>query len=152
MRYHFKTMKAVFFTFCLSFMILYSLPSLSQQEAGTLEQRTALAEKMHVIRPLDLQIERSIGQLAERYPPDVRAKFVRKMNEVFNKEEIEKVSVKAMAETFSVTELEAMVAYYGSDEGQSAQEKMIVYQSLVQPELRRKIDQALMQLRTGALE
>ena len=55
-----------------------------------------------------------------------------------------------MAETFTASELEKMVEYFGSDEAKSIAQKLPVYQAIVEPEITKMMDAALMKLRTGA--
>lgn len=118
------------------------------EDAG-LARRLELARRMHEIRPLDLQIEDAVRQLSLRYPADKRDLFISKMLQVFDLKTLTDISVRAMADTFTEAELAKMIEYNSSPEGKAATEKMPIYQSLVEPELMKKIDQAMMELRTG---
>lgn len=131
-------------------MLVWTLPAFAQQAAtGDLEKRMELARKMHEIRPMSVQIEDAVKQLSLRYPEDKRELFVSTMMQTFDRASLTGISVKAMAETFTAAELEKMIDFHGSPEGKAITEKMPVYQSLVEPELMKKIDQALMEVRTG---
>lgn len=135
---------------CVLGVMAVALPSAAQTaDDPGLQKRIELARAMHDIKPLSVQIEESIKQLSMRYPEEKRALFVAKMMETFDQKTLTDISVKAMAETFTETELTKMVDFYGSPEGKSISAKNPVYQSLVQPEIIKKIDQALMEVRTG---
>jgi len=146
----------------LSLVVLlsFALPAYAQQDAAPaaaasaaaapdLEQRLALARKMHDIKPMTVQIEDAIRALSMRYPEDKRELFVLTMTQTFDQKALSEISVKAMAETFTAAELEKMIDFHGSAEGKAISEKMPVYQSIVEPELIKKIDQALMEVRLG---
>ena len=128
-------------------------PMVFAQDGGdpALAERIALARKMHDIKPMAVQIEQAIRQLALRYPEDKQELFITKMLQVFDRKSLTDISVKAMAETFTAAELEKMIDFHGSPEGKAIGEKMPVYQALVEPEIIKKIDQALMEVRTGGI-
>lgn len=124
--------------------------ALAQPAANAdLDKRMELSRKMHEIRPMTVQIEDAVKQLSLRYPEDKREIFITTMLQTFDRESLTAISVKAMAETFTVAELEKMIDFHGSAEGKAITEKMPIYQSLVEPELLKKIDKALMEVRTG---
>jgi hypothetical protein len=66
-----------------------------------------------------------------------------------NYEALEKISIDAMAETYTVAELEAMNEYYSKPEAKSAQPKYSNYANKVFPEITRMLDEAVMRVRTG---
>ncbi len=113
------------------------------------QQKVSLAQKMHQIRPMNVQIEDAVKRLSLRYPEEKRALFVSKMVQTFDSKALTELSVNAMAETFTVAELEKMIDFHGSAEGKAITEKTPVYQSIVTPELVKKIDKALMEVRMG---
>jgi hypothetical protein len=54
-----------------------------------------------------------------------------------------------MAEVFTTAELKRMIEYFGSDEAKTIAQKMPIYQQLVQPQITKLVDQAMMTVRTG---
>lgn len=120
-----------------------------QQDPATLEQRVTLAKKMHEIRPTQDQVFAAIDQVAQSQPESERADFVAAMRSILNIAAIEKMSVDAMAETYTAEELKAMVDYYSKPEAKSAAEKDVIYSGKVYPEIIRMLDQAMMRIRTG---
>jgi len=143
-------MKKLFLVFRFTLLVFSGGPGSAQDSLDpNAAERLALAQKMHEIRPINIQVEDIIQQMAQRYPEDKRAVFTTRMMEVFDKKALTDISVKAMADTFTVAELKKMIDFHGSPEGNAISEKMPVYQGLVEPELVKKIDKALMVIRTG---
>jgi hypothetical protein len=119
------------------------------QDDATLEKRLELAKKMHEIRPSKDQVNAAIDVTAARLPQPEQEPFKSRMRSILNYRAIEKISIDAMASTFTVEELQAMVDCYGKPEAKSASDKMEAYQAIVGPELVKMIDQAMMRTRTG---
>lgn len=156
-------MKPVIF-FCVLMMFIMPFPAQAQaqtpapsrgaqdelrKDGATYEKRLALAGQMHEIRPARMQVEEAVESAAARLPPLDRESFRNEILGAFDFDRLEELSIKAMAEIFTTGELEAMVAYYGSAEAQSVSEKMPVYEDMMQPEIMKMLDKALIRLRTG---
>ena len=117
--------------------------------ADDFQQRLALAKDMHKIRPTKEQVDSAVETISARIPEDQREAFKTNMRSILNYNAIEKISINAMAETFTLEELAAMVEYNKKPEAQSASKKMQDYQSKVSPEIIQMIDKAIMRMRTG---
>ena len=115
-------------------------------------RRVALAKEMHKIRPTREQVDGAIRQASLSVPENERAAFIAAMTSVLNYRAIERISVDAMAEVFTVKELESMVEYYSKPEAKSASKKIKDWAKIVQPEINRIIDKAMMRVRTGAVK
>jgi hypothetical protein len=115
----------------------------------TRERRLQLAERMHEIWSTRERINRALERMAQRYPESERDSFINAMQLAIDYGRIEEKSIDAMTRTFTVAELEAMVDYYGSEAGQSAENKRSIYQDRIQPVIQTMIDKALMAYRTG---
>jgi hypothetical protein len=112
-------------------------------------ERHALAKKIHEIKPVREQVEVVIGEISQRLPEANREQFRQRMIEVFEFDTLEKTSEDAMAEVFTAAELKRMVEYFGSEEAKAIAQKMPIYQQLVQPEITKLVDKAMMTVRTG---
>lgn len=119
------------------------------KDAEDFEQRYEIAREMHKLRPVKTQVDNAIETVAARLPQAQRENFRMSMKNVLNYNAIEKVSVNAMAETFTLAELEAMLEYNKKPEAISANQKFSDYQAKVGPEIVRMIDKAMMRIRTG---
>ncbi len=143
-------MKKLVLLVCIAITLGFAAPSSAQNAAAPdLDKRIELARKMHEVRPMVVPIEEAVQQLAQRYPKEKRELFISTILNAFDRESLTEISVKAMAETFTVAELEKMIEFNSSPEGKAITEKMPVYQSLVEPELMKKVDKALMEVRMG---
>lgn len=123
--------------------------SATTEDAGDMNARLNLAKVMHEIKPARQQIDVAIEMVSKRLPVDQREDFVGRMQKIFDYDKLEELSIKAMAEVFTEKELQKMVDYYGSKEAISADKKMPVYQSVMQPEITKMLDEALLEVRTG---
>jgi hypothetical protein len=132
-------------------MMLVSPLGANAQEAAedSVATKLNLAKIMHEIKPARGQIETAIEMVARRLPSEQQQGFVERMNQVFDYKELEELSIQSMAEVFTQAELEKMVDYYGSKEAMSINEKMTVYQSVMQPEITKMLDEAIIEARTG---
>lgn len=115
----------------------------------TLQQKTELARQMHQFRPVQDQVNGAVDAVARMQPPADREAFRVAMRRVLNYKAIERVSIDAMVDTYTLEELEAMVEYYSKPEARSASEKFDTYAGKVQPEIVRMIDAAIMRVKTG---
>ncbi len=104
---------------------------------------------MHKIRPTQDQVYTAIDQIANQQPEAEREAFRNAMRQILNYKAIEKFSIDAMVDTYTVEELEAMVEFHAKPEAQSALAKEQDYADKVYPEIIRMLDQALMRVRTG---
>lgn len=114
-----------------------------------LARKLELAKKMHEIRPAARQIDDAIRSVSMRLPEAEREPFVTSMSSSLNYNAIERISIDAMVDVFTLPELEAMVEYYSKPEAISAGDKMVDWAKIVQPEIARLIDRSLMRTRFG---
>lgn len=139
--------------FLFAVLLTLAFPAMAQDGSAIFDedQRLELAQKMHDIKPARLQLEAAIDGVArQRVPEDKRAAFKKVMLDMMDVEKLEGLSIKAMAEIFTVAELERMIDYFGSAEAQSIADKLPVYQAIITPELTKMVDAALLELRTGS--
>jgi hypothetical protein len=120
-----------------------------EQTPEILEKKVALARKMHEINPTRDQVDSAISRASFSLPENQRQPFVAAMQTVLNYNAIERISIDAMVDVYSLKELESMVEYYSKPEAQSASKKLQEWAGQVQPEVTRMIDKAIMRVRTG---
>jgi hypothetical protein len=115
----------------------------------TYDRRLELSKEMHEIWPTRPKIEAAIDAVGEQIPQADRTKFKAAMRRVVKYNALEEKSIETMAEIFTVAELEAMLAFYGSKEGRSVSFKTGDYEAALQPLLVKMIDKALLDTRLG---
>lgn len=140
------------YTVVICMSLAFSMPAYAEKlsaENGGFAKRQELAQSMHDIWPVRLQVEEALEDLALAYPSQQRAVFKSAMRRAIKYKELERSSVNAMAENFSQDELQAMVDFYGSKVGRSISAKIDDYQQLVEPSITRMLDAALMDVKIG---
>lgn len=136
MIFRFDLMRGVL-TFIL--LMLFAAPAF----ADMARERLKLASEFHDIRPLRDTINVAIENLAAGFSGTARENFISNMKLRINYDDLENQSIKIMAETFTVEELKAMIAYYGSDVGRAAESKAVAYQEKFSPAVKKALDAAL---------
>ena len=116
---------------------------------GTMKQRKALSQKMHEIWPIRRKVENALDSISERIDENNRAKFKAGMRRAIDFEELEEASIQAMADIYSVAELEKMIDFYGSKEGRSISVKTGDYEKQLQPLMIKMVDKALLDAKMG---
>ncbi len=126
-------------------------PVIEQTSSGVpdMDQRVALAEKMHDIWPVRPKVEEALDIAAQSFPEAERAAFKAGMRKAIKYDQLEEESIAAMAKIFTVPELQKMVDFYGSPEGRAVSAKTGDYAEMLQPVMTKMLDQALLQVRTG---
>lgn len=141
----------------LTFAVLLSLSvpvfaaeTVTTVDPATLEQRLELAKKMHEFRPVKQQVDNAIDAYVSGMPEKDREPFRTALSTALNYQALETLSVDAMAETYTLEELTAMVEYYSKPEARSASDKYNIYAGKVYPEIGKMLDKAIMRVKTGA--
>jgi hypothetical protein len=129
-------MRGVFIAFLLVF---FAYPVW----ADDARERLKLATEFHDIRPLRDNINAGIENLAQGFGGQARENFITNMKLRINYDDLESQSIKIMADVFTVEELNAMIAYYGSAVGKAAEAKATTYQTQFTPVVRKALDAAL---------
>lgn len=117
--------------------------------AADFARRVELATEMHKLRPTAEQVDAAVESVSRQLPPEQASNFKVNAGNLLNYRAIEKISINAMAETFTTEELESMVEYYSKPEAKSIAGKYETYQQKVGPEIVKMIDRAIMRMRTG---
>ena len=129
------------------------IPSLAFAEealsASEQRERIKFATEFHDVRPIRAAIDQDIQKYADTLPESDRENFMKFIQVRIDYDEIEELSIQKMAEIYTVPELKAMIAYFGSPEGKSAEAKGAEYMSKVAPEINSAIDSALMDAQLG---
>ena len=119
------------------------------EDDTVLAKKIVLAENMHKIRPTREQVDAAVRQAAMNLPEYERKKFIATMKTMLNYNAIERISIDAMVEVYSLKELESMVEYFTKSEARTASKKIVNWAEKVQPEIIHMIDRAMMRVRTG---
>ena len=107
------------------------------------ENRVAAAKKsLEAMPPKEL-----LQGMATRFAPNLPEKDRKAFLEVMDSAELEKAATRimeeGMAKNFTVGELNAMAAFYGSPEGKSAAKKFGPYMAGVMPQIQQEVKKAM---------
>lgn len=114
------------------------------------EERLELSRKMHEIWPVRPKVEAALEAVSAQMDAADRPKFKAAMRSAIKFQALEEASVDAMADIFTVKELEAMIAFYGSKEGRSVSHKTSDYEKALGPVMIKMIDKALLDIKLGS--
>ncbi len=115
----------------------------SRAAADTPANRLAAADRyLKAVPPIEM-IKETVDQLAARLPEDRREEFRAVLAEVFHSEHIEEITRKAIVKHFTVKEIDALAAFYGSPEGRSISKKFNAYMADVMPVIQEELAAAM---------
>jgi hypothetical protein len=121
-----RQMKILLSTFTVLF---FSWPV----SANDLSERLLIAKQYSEIIPVQKSIDDVIDNIIVEIPKDDRVIFESILRRTIKKDRLEAVSEMALADIFTKAELEAMVAFYASEEGKAIHEKMPGYRERLEP-------------------
>jgi hypothetical protein len=131
----------------LIIILLVAMTAACTQSASSLhdnpENRTTMAKKyLEVMTPKEL-LQGVASRVVPTLPEDNRKVFT----EVMNREDVQQASYRIMLDSlvknFTVAELNAMLAFYGSPDGQSAWKKFSPYMSEIMPPIQQEVRKAI---------
>lgn len=113
----------------------------------TPENRRSAALRYMGTVPTEPILADMIAELAKRVPDDKRAQFVELMRKGVPLDRIDALTLTSLVKHFTVAELDALTAFYGSPEGKSVMKKFGVYMGEMLPAIQAEVLRALQQVR-----
>lgn len=107
-------------------------------------ERVRLSKDLHDIRNIRERINGIIAGAADTIPPADREDFQRYVQLKVDYDALEAKSVEYAAEIYTVPELKAMIAYFGSPDGQSAESKGGVFSDKISKDILEQVDAAIL--------
>jgi uncharacterized protein len=130
-------------------LALTALPICGQSLPDTPANRLAAAQRyLKAVPPADM-VGSTIDQVAQQVPEERREDFKRALAKVVSSERIEKITLDAVVKHFTVREIDALTAFYGSPEGKSITKKFGAYIADVMPALQEELGKAVDEIRFG---
>ena len=114
---------------------LFAAPAIAGDLPDTPANRYLAAEAYLKVSPLDPMVEETTGELLKVIPPEHHAAFRESMNRMMDRINLEELTINAVVKHFTVKEINAMTAFYGSPEGQSILRKFPVYVKEIMPQI-----------------
>lgn len=110
---------------------------------GDRAERIRLSKDLHDIRHIRDRINDTIAEAAQSIPPADREDFQKYVQLHVDYDALEKKSIDVAADVYTVPELKAMIAYFGSDAGKAAEAKSADYAGKIGPDILKQIDAAI---------
>lgn len=128
-------------------LVLMASACADTQQAKSLpdnpENRTAAAKRfMEAMPPKDM-LQGLAGRVAPNLPEKDRKAFVEIMSSTDLEKAATRITMEGLVKNFTVGELNAMVAFYGSPEGQSAAKKFGPYMAGIMPQIQKEVKKAM---------
>lgn len=136
-------MKKILILPVAALILMSACSALKKETADTPENRKAQAEKYLQVNSFESMISDSIDEMAKQVPEESRQKFVDGMKKSIQVDNLKSVAIESMTKHFTVKELEALTAFYGSPEGKSVMKKFGSYMADVMPIIQQQVMQAI---------
>jgi hypothetical protein len=105
-------------------------------------RRIAAQRYLKAVPATDLVTE-TVDRVASELPVDRREEFKQALAKVVKAERIEKITQDALVKHFTVKEINALAAFYGSAEGRSITKKFGAYLADVMPAIQEELSGAM---------
>lgn len=123
---------------------VYAADAKMDAKTDDMAERVRLSKDLHDIRNIRERINYTVSGIAEVMPPEDRADFEEYVRGHVNFDALEKKSIQYAAEVYTVPELKAMIAYFGSADGQSAEAKSEEFGKMISKDISKEIDAAIL--------
>ncbi len=107
------------------------------------ENRTAAAERyMKAMPPKDM-LQGLASRVSPNLPEKERKDFLEVMQSADLEQAVSRITMEGLVKNFTVGELNAMTAFYGSPEGQSAAKKFGPYMAGIMPQIQQEVKKGM---------
>lgn len=107
-------------------------------------ERISLSKDLHDIRNIRERINGIIADAANTIPPEDREDFQKYVQLKVDYDALEAKSIEYAADVYTVPELKAMIAYFGSPDGQAAEAKGPVFADKISKDIIAQVDAAIL--------
>ena len=122
-------------------------PSVAAPAADNEENRQAAAKQYLAVAPPQELLTEMSHKVVKMLPEKSQKVFLEVMQSKSLQETTYDITLKALVKHFTVNELHAMTAYYGSPEGKSIRQKYGDYMSDVMPQVNKEVIAALQKIK-----
>ncbi len=138
-----------FFLLLILFFLTTEITSGSPQSLAAsmkpdMAERIRLSKDLHDIRHIRDRINETITSASAMVPEGDRADFEQYVQSHVDYDALEEKSIHYAAEVYTVPELKAMIAYFGSPDGQSAEAKGEIFAEKIGKDVTKEIDAAIL--------
>jgi len=145
-------MKAIAFLLTVLLANSFIRIAIAADTPDTYGNRLAAARSYLEIMPMKDMMRNMAAESAKNLPKNIRPSYIQYMTKTVRVEVLESASLASMAKHFTVRELKALTAFYGSPEGRSAIKKFGIYMADVTPVIQQEMLRAQQQLEYQSLQ
>ena len=127
----------------LSLLAFSSIALAQSPDQNAMARKLTLAKQYSEIVPVEDEVSKAIESLVVQVPKDNRVLFQSILERNIKVPQLKTASEVALSEVFTEKELQALIAFYSTEEGRAVREKMPVYQERLQPVLEQMVRDAL---------
>jgi hypothetical protein len=124
-------------------VVLAALPVGAQSPPDTPANRLAAAKRYLQAVPPAETVGETLDRVVEQVPEARRAEFRKALAKQVSLDRIAKITLDAVVKHFTVREIEALTAFYGSPEGKSINQKFGAYMADVMPAIQSELAGAI---------
>lgn len=132
-------------------IIINLLPMNAVAQDKSTNQKRQVATQLQSVWGVRDQVKELIETIVSRLPADQKQGFRDYMSKIVDLDALDQVSVDAAVDVFSEEELNAMLAYYSSEHGKSAEGKRKLYNDKIMPQVQALIRAGMVQATVPAL-
>jgi hypothetical protein len=125
-----------------------SASAYSSELPDTHGNRLVAARSYLEIASMKDMVRDMIAETAKNLPDNIRQPYIQYMTKSMRVEVLESIALASMAKHFTLKELNALAAFYGSPEGRSAMKKFGAYMGDVMPVIQQELMRAQQQVET----
>lgn len=137
-------MKNFYLLVAVFLLLTGSMDSFADPVKDDMAERIRLSKDLHDIRHMGDRIREMIDLAAAAVPPEDRVDFERYVQLKIDVDGLESKSIQYAAEVYTAPELKAMIRYFGSPDGQSAEAKGETFTNKIGQEITKEIDAAIL--------
>lgn len=102
--------------------------------------------------PADLQVQTVIEQMGQKIKPEQRDAFKKIAGETIQADRLNTAAEVALADIFTVEELNAMTQFFGTETGKSVMKKMDTYQQRLMPIVSDMVTQTALRMQQQGIQ
>jgi len=129
-------------TFFLILILMLASQVNGDQLPDTFGNRLAAAKRYLDVMPTELSVNEIIKENAKNLPEQYQSTYIKWIGEQIDIDSLNIAMLTSMAKNFTVKELNALAAFYGSPEGRSSMRKIGKYMADVMPLILQEIEKA----------
>ena len=143
-----------FLTIIFVVTVLYPINLFADEatDSSSNDAKAELVAKLHENWGVHNEVAKLVDAIASKLPAEQQAVFKEQMSKTLDVDQIKASSMETAANIFNEEELQAMVSYYSSPVGKTAEEKKVAYEQALMPKVKPMIEKGMMEATSFMLQ